>query len=362
MTIWSALAAVAAAFAITAVAMPLTQKLARRFNFMDVPARHKAHGRAVPLLGGCAILAGFLLPSVLAMALVSVWAAQGAPAWLGGLAVHVPGAAGRVPMGLGILGGAVALHVLGLIDDRRALGPWIKLAAQLAICLIVVLAFNVRVLTAVSPAGSVILSVLWLAGITNAFNFLDNMDGLSAGVAAICCAALLGTALSMGQVFVSAWLCLLLGALLGFLPYNFPPARSFMGDAGSMVIGYLLAVLSTLTTYVQPGQTYYAFGIFVPLVLLAVPIYDMVSVILLRIRARSSPIVGDRRHFSHRLLRRGMSVRKVVLTIYLCTGATAASALLLAHLRDSTIAFLVFAQVVCILLVIALLESAEGKP
>ena len=177
MTIWSALAAVAAAFAITAVAMPLTQKLARRFNFMDVPARHKAHGRAVPLLGGCAILAGFLLPSALALALVSVWAAQGAPAWLGGLAVHVPGAAGRVPMGLGILGGAVALHVLGLIDDRRALGPWIKLAAQLAICLIVVLAFNVRVLTAVSPTGSVILSVLWLAGITNAFNFLDNKIG-----------------------------------------------------------------------------------------------------------------------------------------------------------------------------------------
>jgi len=97
-------------------------------------------------------------------------------------------------------------------------------------------------------------------------------------------------------------------------------------------------------------------------VLLAVPLYDMVSVIVLRIRARSSPIVGDRRHFSHRLLRRGMSVRKVVLTIYLCTGATAASALLLAHVRDSTIAFVVFAQVVCILLVIALLESAEGKP
>ena len=366
MSVWAAVAAVGLAFFLTAMSMPLTQKLAWRFGMIDVPGRHKAHGREVPLLGGCAILAGFLLPSLLALALVSIWAHNGVPAWLaarlGNLAVHIPGAAGKAPMALGILAGAGGLHVLGLADDRRALGPWTKLAGQVVIILAVVLFCDVRILTVAPAAVSITLTVLWIVAITNAFNFLDNMDGLSAGVAAICAAALLGAAVSMGQVFVSAWLCLLLGALLGFLVFNFPPAKSFMGDAGSMVIGYLLAVLSTLTTYVQPGQTYYAFGIFIPLVLLAVPLYDMISVIILRIRARSSPVVGDRRHFSHRLLRRGMSPRSVVLTIYLCTGATAASASLLAHLRDSGAAALVFAQVVAILLIIALLESSDPKP
>jgi UDP-GlcNAc:undecaprenyl-phosphate GlcNAc-1-phosphate transferase len=186
------------------------------------------------------------------------------------------------------------------------------------------------------------------------------MDGLSAGVAAICAAALLGASASIGQLFVSGWLCVLLGALVGFLPYNFPPARMFMGDAGSLVIGFLLGVVSCLTTYVRPGQTYYLYGTFVPLVMMAVPLYDMVSVITLRLRDRRSPMVGDRRHFSHRLVRRGMSPRTAVLTIYLCTVATAIAASLLPHV-DEAGAVLVFAQTGAILLVMALLESADGR-
>jgi len=202
---------------------------------------------------------------------------------------------------------------------------------------------------------------VWLVAITNAFNFLDNMDGLSAGVAAICAVALLGASASMGQVFVSSLLCLLLGALLGFLPHNFPPAKVFMGDAGSTVIGFLLAVASCLTTYVRPGQTYYLYGVFVPLVLMAVPLYDMVSVITLRLRERKNPMVGDRRHFSHRLVRRGMKVPAAVLTIYLCTAATAISASLLANVTGNTAAILVFCQTIAILLIIAVLESGQAR-
>jgi UDP-GlcNAc:undecaprenyl-phosphate GlcNAc-1-phosphate transferase len=134
-----------------------------------------------------------------------------------------------------------------------------------------------------------------------------------------------------------------------------------MGDAGSLVIGYLLAVVSCLTTYVQPDHAYYAYGVFVPLVLMAVPLYDMVSVVTLRLRDRTNPMVGDRRHFSHRLIRRGMSVRKAVLTIYLCTAATAISATLLSRV-DNVGAVLAFAQTLIILLVLALLESGESKP
>jgi len=364
MMFWAAVIAVAVSFAISAMATSLSRRVAVRLGMLDMPQRHKAHARPVPLLGGCAIFAAILGPSLLALALARIWAAGEVPsvlAWLpASVAIHIPGVASKTPMALGILAGALVLHVIGLIDDRRNLGAWLKLALEIAVAAAVVIFFKVRVLTLAGPAISIIVTILWIVAITNAFNFLDNMDGLSAGVAAICCAALLGASAGIGQIFVSAWLCLMLGALLGFLPYNFPPASTFMGDAGSLVIGYLLAVVSCLTTYVRPGE-HVLYGVFVPLVLMAVPLYDMVGVIALRIRQRSNPMVGDRRHFSHRLLRRGMNTRAAVLTIYLCTGGTAIAATLLPHVKDAVGTFLVLGQTAAILLIIALLESSDAK-
>jgi len=361
MIAWAVLGAVALSFGISLLATPLARQVACRFNMFDVPQRHKAHAGPMPLLGGSAIFAAVLGPSLLALSLARIWAATGVPGWLPReLAVHVPGAAAKTPMALGILAAAALLHVVGIIDDRRNLSPWLKLGAQAALSAAVVLLCDVRVLTAAGKTASVVVSVLWLVVITNAFNFLDNMDGLSAGVAAICAAALLGAAGGIGQVFVSGWLCLMLGALLGFLPYNFPPARIFMGDAGSQVVGFLLGVVCCLTTYVQPGRTNWLYGVFVPVVLMAVPLYDMVSVMVLRIRLRHNPMVGDRRHFSHRLARRGLSARATVLTVYLCTLGTAMSASLLPRV-DAAGAALVMAQTVVILLVIALLEGGNAK-
>jgi len=358
---YAALGAVLLALAISALATPLSKRVATRLGMLDMPSRHKAHSRPAPLLGGSAILGAILGPSLLAIALVRIWAANGLPSWLPDeMKIHVAGAAGRAPMALGILLGSLAMHVLGIIDDRKALGPWVKLTAQLAICVPVVMLCNVHVLTVAGEPISTIVSILWLALITNAFNFLDNMDGLSAGVAAICCAALLAASAGIGQLFVPAMLCLMLGALLGFLIYNFPPAGIFMGDAGSLVVGYFLGVLSMLTTYVRPDQPYYMYGMFVPLVLLAVPLYDMLSVTVLRLRRRASPMVGDRRHFSHRLVRRGMSVPKAVLTVYLCTAQTATAAILLTRV-DAVGAILVFAQTLAVILIVALLESGDSK-
>ena len=363
MILWAGLAAVALSFVLAALGTSLTQRVAERVGMLDVPGRRKAHGRPVPLLGGCAIFAAILLPSMLALSLAQVWLAEGVPAWLPKeLAIHIPGAVAKIPQALIILAGALILHIIGVIDDRKDLRPTIKLAAELAVALGVVMLAKVRILTVAGPTLSIIISVLWVAAITNAFNFLDNMDGLSAGVAAICAAALLAAAAGMGQLFVSAWLWLLLGALLGFLPYNFHPASSFMGDAGSLVVGYFLAVLSGLIVYVRPSETYYLYGIFVPLVLMAVPLYDMFSVIVLRVRERKNPMVGDRRHFSHRLVRRGMTVPTAVLTIYLCTAGTAMAASLLPHVVDNTGAILVFAQTLTILLIVALLEAHDRKP
>ena len=362
MMVWAIVGAIAVAFGISFVGTFLTSRLAVRVGMVDVPGRHKAHGRAVPLLGGCAIFLAIVVPSVLVLALAAYWARTDPPAWLPAeLAVHLPGAGRRVPAALGILAAAAVLHVMGLIDDHKHLGPLLKLAIQILAAAGVAIFCNVRVLTAVGGGVSVVLTVLWLVAITHAFNFLDNMDGLSAGMAAICATALLAASVSMGQVFVSAWLCLILGAVAGFLPHNFPPARTFMGDAGSLVIGFLLAVVSCLTTYVRPGQTYYLYGVFVPLVLMAVPLYDMISVVTLRLRERRNPMVGDRRHLSHRLVRGGMNVRKAVLTIYLCTLATALSASLLAHVSSNFGAILIFSQTVTVVLIVALLESKGAK-
>ncbi|MGC9453933.1 MAG: MraY family glycosyltransferase [Phycisphaerae bacterium] len=364
MIVWVSLAAVATAAVLSALATAFAGNVAFRLGMVDVPGRHKLHARPTPLLGGSAILAAILLPSVLVLALASIWARTGVPGWLPlgqSVTVHIPGAAEKAPQALGILLGALALHVMGLIDDRRALGPWIKLVTELVVCSAVVMLLNVRVLTVIGEPYSSILSVLWLVAVTNAFNFLDNMDGLSAGVALICGTALLAAAVNLHQVFVSAWLCLLVGALMGFLPFNFPPAKIFMGDAGSLVVGYMLAVVSCLTTYVAPGDEFYAYGVFVPVVAMAVPLYDMASVVLLRVRRRLNPMVGDRRHFSHRLLRRGMRVRTAVLTVYLCTGATAVGATLLSHVTSMAAAVLIFVQTLLILLIIALLEAGGSR-
>jgi len=367
MIVYAAIAAAVLAFGISVLATPLSKRLAWRFGMLDVPGRHKAHDSAVPLLGGSAVFIAILAPSLLVLSLARIWAAEGVPSWLPKeLAAHVHGAAAEALRAMGILAAAAVLHVVGIVDDRRNLGPWLKLISELAVCTAVVLLCDVRVLTVAGEPTSSIVSVLWLVVITNAFNFLDNMDGLSAGVALICAAALLaagtaaGTATS-GQVLISVWLCLMIGALAGFLPYNFTPASIFMGDAGALVVGFLLAVASCLRTYALPGRPYYLYGIFVPLVVMAVPLYDAASVVVLRIRRRSNPMVGDRRHFSHRLVRRGMSTRSAVLTIFLCTAATAVAASMLAHV-DNVGAVLVFAQTIAILAIVALLEAGGAKP
>jgi UDP-GlcNAc:undecaprenyl-phosphate GlcNAc-1-phosphate transferase len=149
------------------------------------------------------------------------------------------------------------------------------------------------------------------------------------------------------------------GTLVGFLPFNFSPARIFMGDAGSLVIGYLMALLPILVTFYDPGQHDKPFGLLVPLLVLAVPLYDVVSVVTHRLRAGHSPLKGDRRHFSHRLVHRGMTTRGAVCTIYLATAATGLPAILLPHL-DWPGAILLVAQCLCVLTIIAILEHAGG--
>ena len=330
-------------------------RIAPRLGFVDKPGGRKIHANPKPLGGGVAIFLGFAIP-LLALLIASHIVTPTDPT----LAAYVGGVKEKTPLALAILGAALLLHVMGILDDRKALGPYLKLAVQLlAAAAVVVPLREMRVLTALGPPVSIPITILWIVGITNAFNFLDNMDGLSAGVAAVATTAFLTTTLLIQQWFVAAALALLLGALLGFLFWNFPPAKIFMGDSGSLVVGFILGVLTVRTTFLPKGVDWGAgwYAVFAPLIVLAVPLYDLIVVSIIRLSRGKSPFVGDTNHFSHRLVARGMSRRTAVLCLYLLTAATSVAAILLPYVQSTFAAMLIFAQTLLVLGVVALLEQ-----
>jgi UDP-GlcNAc:undecaprenyl-phosphate GlcNAc-1-phosphate transferase len=242
--------------------------------------------------------------------------------------------------------------------------------AQVTVAAGTVILADVRVLTLLdAPAGgawlSVALSVAFIVAMTNALNFLDNMDGLSGGVAAIAAASLAVAATIANQWATAGLLAVLAGALLGFLAFNFPwragtSARIFMGDGGSLPVGFLLAVLAMQITFTAPEDLEYAlgtrwYGVLSPLVILAVPLYDAFTVSVLRLVQGKSPMVGDQQHFSHRLVMRGLSRRGAVLLICALAATCGVSGLLLGTAAPWQ-AVLIGGQVAVVLATIAALE------
>jgi UDP-GlcNAc:undecaprenyl-phosphate GlcNAc-1-phosphate transferase len=365
-----------------AISLPLTalmRALGHRVRALDaagVPGQVKFAPRRVPNTGGVAIFVALITPMVFGAVLLSVITAStpetSAFAWLFRLVPtlkpHLPGISQQLPHLFILLGALLVLHVMGLIDDRKPLPAYPKLLAMLALAAAVSIGTGSRLLTLVDPhvGGpwlSYLITILWMVVITNAFNFLDNMDGLSAGVAAIASTFFLVAALVNGQWFIAACLALLDGALLGFLFFNFPwkgPATIFMGDAGSLVVGFLLAFLTVRTTYVSAdggaagiGSGWY--GVFMPLVVLAIPLYDFTSVTIIRLSQGKSPFVGDLQHFSHRLVQRGLSRRAAVIVIHGFTAVTAIAGISLASLKPWQAA-LVGIQTLLVLMVLAMWE------
>lgn len=348
-----------------------------RLGIYDQPGReaHKKHDRPVANTAGIGIFWAIVIP--LAAAIAAAWVAPASlwTGWLAPVAAHVPGIKAQTPMALGLLGAMAAMHGMGLIDDRRSLGPFVKLAVQVLVATMLVIFFDTRIfelLDQFGPPGvvaSAIISVLWIVVITNAMNMLDNMDGLSGGVGAIIAGLYLAATLIGGQWFVAALCAMLLGALVGFLFFNFPPARIFMGDGGSLVIGLLLGVVSIRTTYsVLPaegvagsaaGEPGPWFGVLMPLMVMAIPLYDFVSVTLVRLAKGQSPFKGDHNHFSHRLVRRGLSRRAAVIVIWLCTLATGLCGVMLSTLAGWQ-AIIVAMQTVAVLVILAMLERGSA--
>ncbi len=345
-------------------------RVGRRLGTLDSAGaigHAKAELRPVPNIGGIAIAAATLGPVAIGLLLFH---GLGADRWLELLpALRGPEddpsrlvhrIAASTPVAAALLLCTLALHAMGLVDDRRALPAVPKLLVQLLAAGVLVVFFDVRLLTLLGPAGSIAVSIVWIVVLTNAINFLDNMDGLAGGIGLVASLVLAAAAMLASQWFVAAVLLLLAGALAGFLVFNAPPARIFMGDGGSMVVGFLLAVLAARITYVHPALGGAWYGVFLPLAVLAVPLYDCTVVTAIRLRQGRSPLVGDQQHLSHRLVQRGLSRRGAVAVIVGLTAVTGIGGLSLGSLEPWQ-AILVGVQTLLVLLVVGLLEHASRR-
>ena len=354
------LALIPAAFLLACPLTWLMRSIGVRMGQVDRPGERKIHHTPIPATGGVAIFLGVGLP--LALGMLAVWFVPDA-SWPEQARPYLEGARGQTSMGVALLACLVVLHVVGWIDDRRALGPGIKFLVQFGAAGVMAGLFHTRMLELLGPYGSVAVTVLWFVAITNAFNFLDNMDGLSGGVACVCASMFLAAALLNEQWFIAGTLSLLIGSLIGFLVFNFPPATIFMGDAGSLVVGFLMAFCSVRITYLDPspgsGETPW-WGVLTPVVVLAIPLYDLTSVTALRLMQGKSPFVGDTQHFSHRLVSKGLSRRAAVGVIWACTLAAGLGGVMLARLERWE-ATLVVTQTLAILFVLALLEKKTPR-
>lgn len=364
---WLIVILIGVALAISLPATWFVLVLSRRagaFDSAPIAGQVKGAPRAIPNTGGIAIALGLLVPMIAAAVGFSLIDPGSLPAFLDPVKAHIPGLRSQLPLGWTLIGCVLGLHLLGLVDDRRPMGPWVKLVVMLAPGLIFALFFDTRLITLLDGhvGGSwlsVIVTVLWFTAIINAMNFIDNMDGLSGGITAIAGSMLLIATLLNGQWFVAALCAVLVGSVLGFLVFNFPPARIFMGDGGSLVIGLMLAFLTVRTTYVPldeagpSAEGWYA--VLMPVVILAVPLYDFISVTLIRIRQGKSPFVGDMQHFSHRIRDRGLGARSTILIIYALTLATGISGLLIAR-AQAWEAIVLGVQILALIAAIALFE------
>jgi len=344
-------------FVLALLLTPVLRQVSHRLNFVDQPdSERKIHEGAMPLLGGVAVFGAFAL-NVLVNALVVLpvlnrfeWA-EWQP--------YLDGAFTVLPKLLVLLVGGALMVALGLYDDKHDLRAGPKLLGQLVIASLVAAAGMRVTLFIANPVVDFLLTVLWIVTITNALNFLDNMDGLCAGVGLVCAGLFALIAGIQEQYFVCLLALALAGVLLGFLPYNFKPATIFLGDAGSHFIGYMLAVLPILGTFYKAGTPTYL-PVFIPLLVLAVPLADMAMVMWLRLR-RGVPVhTADANHISHRLVRLGLPQSWAVTLIYLITLTLGLGATVLLW-SEMTGALIVIVQAICILAIVTVLEQVGGK-
>ena len=319
------------AFITAFVITPYTIRLAKKVGAVDIPNDRRVNKKPMPRLGGLAVIAGFLVSVIYLVISASIE---------GKINLSEDGLNIKL---LGILGGMLVLGIVCYIDDVKDIKPLVKLAGQVTAAIIVassgVLIDNFTIpfkenSFVLNEVFSFILTVGWIIGITNAINLIDGLDGLSSGITLISCLSLVVVfALNESPLIAIILITALAGAIVGFLPYNFNPAKTFIGDVGSNFMGFALAIISILGV----AKTYTAIVLIAPIMILALPIFDTIWAIIRRI-IKSKSIKGvfkaDRGHLHHRLMAKGYTQKQSVLILY---GATATLGMTAIILLDSGI-------------------------
>lgn len=312
----------------TLVLTPLVRKLAYKVGAIDVPKdERRVHNKPIPRLGGLAIFLGFIT-AVLITTRVSnkLW---------------------------GVLIGATIIVIMGYFDDIKPLPAKVKFLVQI-VAAVVVMYFGVKIDIVTNPLHFVFkeqsiiirlgiwsypLTLFWIVGVTNALNLIDGLDGLAAGIAGISSVTLFMLAISNNQLYIAPLALMLAGSAVGFLPYNFNPAKIFMGDTGSQFLGYMLAVLSVMGVLKSAA----ALSILVPILAIGLPIFDTLFAMLRRLLSGKSMMEADKGHLHHRLLDAGLSQRQAVLTLYSISAVLGFSAIAIVEVTLKVAVILVFA-------------------
>ncbi len=328
-------------FTLTSLLTPLMRFVALRTGVTDKPNQgHKTHKSPVPYLGGVAIVIGVTFVTLGAVIISQLTSKT-------------------LDLAVTILVPAVLMAIVGLVDDIKQLSPWPRFITQ-NILAIIATSILIQTNTLGTPVGVLavdfLITMVWIVGITNSINFFDNIDGGASGAVAISALAIFAIAFSDGQFLIASMSLVLVGATLGFLIWNRPPARIYMGDAGALFLGILIASL-TVRLDMDPEIGSSAF--FVPIFILAIPIMDTSVAVIKRLWRGLSPFEGGRDHLSHRLMRFGLSKRRSVFILWFGSGIFSLLAFLVATSKFQNIDFLVTLGVVIwiVFFVIFLLTS-----
>ena len=327
-------------FAFTFATTPLVRRFAFKIGAIDIPKdNRRMHKKPTPRIGGLAIIFGF--------AVATLCFAQPSRQLYGTLA------------------GAAIIAVMGVIDDCKNLPAKLKFVIQIIAALVVVFAGDIKIDVFTNPNFlsdnpywvlpewlSVTLTVIWIVFITNAVNFIDGLDGLAAGVSAIMSISLVFISIRVGEYSIAILGIALMGSCFGFLPFNFNPAKIFMGDTGSTFLGFMLATLSIQGVF----KSYAVISFAVPLLILGLPLFDALFAMIRRILRGQSPMTADRGHLHHRLVDMGFSQKQTVFILYAISGVLGITAVLLAESGVLRALLLV----ICVLILL-LIGSMLGK-
>jgi UDP-GlcNAc:undecaprenyl-phosphate GlcNAc-1-phosphate transferase len=350
----------AGAFFIAFCLTGMVRRLALRLNFVDNPGERKIHSHPIPLMGGVAIWVTFNL--ALVAVLLTLWLSeQFGQNWLLGQLYLLFGENAPAKV-TGLLAGSLVIFLLGVIDDRVALKPEIKLIGQIIAAVLLVLSgMRIELFVLSNVWLSALITVIWVVLLTNSLNFLDNMDGLAAGVSIIASFSFFLAVQPHDQFLVRLILIIFAGSVAGFLCHNLSPARIFMGDAGSMFCGYVLASVAIMGTF-HVESTPSPIAVAAPILALSVPLFDTFSVVYLRWRSGQSIMKGDKRHFSHRLVDLGMSPKQAVEFIYLVAAVSGLGGALLGQIRvEGTLVILCQMAGIYLLIVLLMNAGRNGK-